>query len=108
MIKFSIKIVLHHNLCTPNHFCSWSLRVGEADFDAINEDRRGFDIPIEDVFIHPEFKKGKAYFDVAVLQTEVVKISSETDTFLQPVCLPGESSANRDEYARDSVQLVGL
>ena len=78
MIKFSIKIVLHHNLCTPNHFCSGSLRVGEADFDAINEDRRGF----EDVFIHPDFEKGKAYFDVAVLLTEVVKISSETDTFL--------------------------
>ena len=83
------------------------MRVGDFDLGLANDQRIGFDLQIEAISVHPNYSNRKAYFDVAVLHTKGVKISSEISSFLQPVCLPDESSTNRDEYARNEMQLVG-
>ena len=85
-------------------FSRYSLRIGEYDLGL----KSGLNIAnIERISIHDKYERGKSYYDLAVLHTNGVNISSDLTSFLQPVCLPERSSSNRDEYARDSVQLIG-
>ena len=77
--------------------------MGEFDIQAEGKNRRSFDLEINEVLVHPNYERGKAYFDVAVILTK----SFEFTSFVQPVCLPQTSSSNRDQYARISVELTG-
>ena len=90
-------------LSNKNVSNSWSLRVGEFDIQAENMSRRGFDLGIDEILVHPKYKKGKAYFDVAAILTKTIKFTS----FVRPICLPSMSSSNPDEHAKISVELIG-
>ena len=77
--------------------------MGEFDLGAKDDNRRGFDVGIEDIQVHPKYEKGKAYFDAAVIQTKPIELSP----VIQPICLPQSSSPNGDQYSRTSVELIG-
>ena len=58
---------------------------------------------IKKIFIHPKYVTGLAYFDVAILETEPLNVS----TSIQPICLPVQATGNLDDYEELEVQLIG-
>ncbi len=53
--------------------------------------------------IHPMYRNGTSYFDVAVLTTDKIPISE----FISPVCLPDSASDDIHKYDNDHVELTG-
>ena len=60
-------------------------------------------LDIREIFIHPKYVDGMAYFDVAILETEPLNVSSS----IQPICLPTQATDTFDEYDEQEVQLIG-
>ena len=79
------------------------MRVGEFDLGAKGADRRGFDLEIKEVVVHPFYEKGKPDLDVAVIVTNRIEFTP----FLRPICLPSKESTDGDEYADKLVELTG-
>ena len=77
--------------------------MGEIDLGAKANNRRGFDVDIKEISVHPKYVKGKAYFDVAVIETKHIEFSP----VIGPICLPKTGSQNSDEYANILVELTG-
>ena len=74
-----------------------------GEFSLSKDLSRGFSVPIQKHIIHHNYDGTTAYFDVAIIQTEAIKLSST----VQPICLPANFSVNGDLYERDFVELVG-
>ena len=58
---------------------------------------------INEVFIHPNYKHGLAYYDVAVLIIPNVEFTSH----VRPVCLPNPEDYRLDRYYGDTSTLIG-
>ena len=48
---------------------------------------------------HPNYTKGVGYYDIAILETEIIEFTD----FIQPICLPSVD----EEYDGKAVELVG-
>ena len=59
-------------------------------------------ISIENIFVHPKYN-GRAYFDIAVLQTAPLVFQSHR----KPVCLPDSSDFKIDKYENYASTLIG-
>ena len=77
--------------------------MGEFDLASNGDSRRGFDLEIGNILVHPQFEEKKAYFDVAVIQTKNIEFTP----IIQPICLPNMTNSNGDHYSRASVELTG-
>ena len=60
-------------------------------------------LEIKEIFIHPKYVDGLAYFDVAILETVSLNISAS----ILPICLPVQATDTFDEYDEQEVQLIG-
>jgi len=54
-------------------------------------------------YVHPNYNGKSSYFDVAIFETEAVKIS----TSVSPVCLPDEVSDDVNKFDNDQAELLG-
>ena len=59
-------------------------------------------ILIEKIFVHPKYN-GKAYFDIAVLQTAPFDFLP----YRRPICLPDSSDFKLDKYENYASTLIG-
>ena len=86
------------NPCIP----SMHVRLGEADLTS----NRGMTIPISpwQVTDHPEYKRGRSYYDVSLIYLEN---SLEYNEVIQPICLPELADADRDSHENEFVRLLG-
>ena len=60
-------------------------------------------LDIKKIFIHPKYVNRLAYFDVAILVTEPLNVS----TSIQPICLPVQATDSLDFHEELEVQLIG-
>jgi hypothetical protein len=58
------------------------------------------EVKITKIAQHPAYVKGKAYFDIAVLETELVEITGN----VRPICLPSSQDFRVDKY--DQVKFI--
>ena len=53
---------------------------------------------------HSKYEKGVGYFDIALLETEIIEFSD----LIAPICLPSRIYENfSEEYAGQAVELIG-
>ena len=67
---------------------SFIIRIGDRDHNSKEDDHRLKFYNISQFVTHPKFKKDEAYYDVAVLKTE---IKVEFSDFISPICLPSST-----------------
>ena len=77
----------------------WKVRIGVFDLSTEN----GKVLEIVNSFVHYKYNGKSSYFDVAVLETEEIEISSK----INPVCLPESISYDANEYKNDQAELLG-
>ena len=81
-------------------FYSSQIRIGDYNHSSTADDENALTLDIKEIFIHPKYVDGIAYFDVAILETEPLNLSAS----IQPICLPTYTFDNYDEQ---EVQLIG-
>ena len=85
-------------------FFSFKIRIGDNNHNSASDDDNLQVLDIFKSFIHPNYKKSTAYYDVAILQT---KESIEFSNSIGPICLPKESSEDIHRYDHRYVELIG-
>ena len=58
---------------------------------------------VEQISIHSQFVRGKAYYDVAVLAISEIQFSAA----VRPICLPGSTSEDGSEYDDRAATVTG-
>ena len=69
----------------------------------MNDDSYVQTVEVLESKIHPDYKKGEAYYDIAVLKTTKITYSIN----VSPICLPENGNSNFNEYEDKSVELIG-
>jgi len=55
------------------------------------------------VYIHPHYKNGQAYYDLAILKISYI----EYDNIVKPLCIPVTPDPNGNKYEGRSVVVAG-
>ena len=80
-------------------FYRWKIRIGDFDHASDEDNRNARNLDILKSFIHPQFKTNEAYFDIAILKTNPIELTS----LISPICLPSSVK----DYDDDAVHLTG-
>jgi hypothetical protein len=77
------------------YFYRWRVRIGDTDLNS-NEDDENFveEVRITKITKHPKYVEGVAYFDIAVLEIELIQSTG----YIRPVCLPSPNDFSMDKY----------
>ncbi len=79
------------------------MRIGDSDHGSTADDTFVTILDILKIFIHPDYNGITAYYDVAIIVTDIVTFSRR----ISPICLPEFPSENPDKYENDQVELIG-
>jgi hypothetical protein len=73
---------------------SSKVRLGDIDLSTDTDDDFVQEVKITKITQHPEYVQGRAYFDIAVLETELVKFTAN----VRPICLPTSKDFRVDKF----------
>jgi hypothetical protein len=83
--------MLHFKITFP---ISSRVRFGDIDLTTDTDDEFVQEVRITKITQHPEYVQGVAYYDIAVLETELVKFTGN----VRPICLPSSQDFRVDKY----------
>ena len=83
--------------------CSNQIRIGDSNHNLEVNPRFAMVLDVIRSQIHPMYRNGTSYFDVAVMTTNKIPVSE----FISPVCLPDFASDDIHKYDNDHVELTG-
>jgi hypothetical protein len=70
------------------------VRFGDIDLTTDTDDEFVQEVKITKITQHPQYVQGRAYFDIAVLETELVKFTEN----VRPICLPTSKGFRIDKF----------
>ena len=78
------------------------VRFGDFNLAKENDDEFVQEVKITKITTHPNYVNGVAYFDIAILEVELVKFTGQ----VRPICLPSSKNFRVDRF--DQVIMVSL
>jgi hypothetical protein len=79
------------------------VRLGDFNHSSKADDGNVQQLNIEEIYVHPKFILGIAYYDIAVLEILPVEFTLH----VRPICLPRPSVFNQDLYDGKTATLLG-
>lgn len=81
----------------------FKVRIGDVNHASNKDDRTAIDLNILGYRVHPDFDGLTSYYDVALVQTDILMFSKS----ISPICLPNWSSDDVNKYDNYHVELTG-
>ncbi len=81
----------------------WKVRLGDFNLTSKTDNENVQESSIKQIFKHPIYVLGIAYYDIAVLVITPVDFTIR----VRPICLPKPSIFKLDQYEGDSSTLIG-
>ena len=79
------------------------MRLGDFNHSSKADDGYVQQFDIKEIFVHPKFINGIAYYDIAVLEIPTVEFTLH----VRPICLPWSTVFNQDLYDGKTATLLG-
>ena len=97
-----LKILNWNSHKTKKNSFSWRVRFGDIDLTTDTDDEFVQEVKITKITQHPQYENGKAYYDIAVLETELVTFSGN----VRPICMPSSKDFSADKFKKVNNFLV--